>query len=227
MEHFFKNSQDLFDIKLKRIQGAQIIVSDVDRKLTNIGLLPMLYEAIKLKKVLRLEYNPFGEDILSLTLHPHLLKEFNGRWYLFGHADNCKPEYGYNVAIDRIINQPAELSEVKYINAPEQYYEKLFQNLIGVTHLEENKVTKIRIRAKNIYMFRLTETKPIHSTQITIKPFDIYPDGQYGEFEINVEVNNEFIGRILQMGEGLEIISPLEVRKKLAERIKAMYLLYN
>lgn len=36
---------------------------------------------------------------------------------------------------------------------------------------------------------------------------------EYGEFELYVEQNNELIGRILQKGEKLEVISPLDVRK--------------
>lgn len=227
LEYFFKNSQDLFDIKLKRRQGVQIIMSDIDRKLTNIEMLPMLYEAIKQEKVLTFNYNPFGESLIALIFHPHLLKEFNGRWYLFGHANTFEPYYGYNVAIDRIIGQPIENTNVSYIKAPDKYYENLFNNLIGVTHHENNKACKIHIRANNLYMYKLIETKPLHSSQVIIKPYDTYGEGSYGEFQIKVEVNNEFIGRILQMGDGLEVISPTEVRNVLADRIKSMYSLYK
>ena len=226
LEHFFKNSQDLFNIQLKRRTGEQIIYSSVDRKLTNIEMLPLLYEAIKQRQVLTFGYNPFGEGVISIILHPHILKAFNGRWYMFGHADHLKPYFGFNVAIDRIVTDPQPISDLPYVNAPDHFYERLFQNMIGVTHLEGNEATKIRVRANNIYMFRLTETKPIHASQITVKTFGEYEDGLYGEFELFVEVNNEFIGRILQMGAGLEVTAPIEVRKLLTERVKELYEVY-
>ena len=164
---------------------------------------------------------------MTLTFHPHLIKEFNGRWYIFGHASTLEPYYGYNVAIDRIIDEPKENQDISYINAPDKFYQNLFENLIGVTHHNNSKARKINIRANTLYMYRLTETKPLHSSQIIIKPYGAYPEGNYGEFQINVEINNEFIGRILQMGDGLEVISPNDIRELLAKRIKSMYSLYQ
>ena len=73
----------------------------------------------------------------------------------------------------------------------------------------------------------LTETKPLHGTQQAVKPFGKYEDGTYGDFSIQVEVNNEFIGRILQMGAGLKIISPTNVRQMFKERVAELSKLYT
>ena len=77
------------------------------------------------------------------------------------------------------------------------------------------------------YIYGLMETKKLHETQETVLPFDDHEDGSYGEFTVNVEVNNEFIGRILQMGEGLEIVAPKEVRDIFRERVDKMADLYK
>lgn len=52
-------------------------------------------------------------------------------------------------------------------------------------------------------------------------------DGMYGEFSVQVEVNDEFVGRILQMGAGLEIVSPQNVREKFIRRVEALADLYK
>lgn len=57
-------------------------------------------------------------------------------------------------------------------------------------------------------------------------------DGTYGEFSVQVEVNDEFVGRILQMGAGLEIVSPQivspqNVREKFKRRVEALADLYK
>ena len=76
------------------------------------------------------------------------------------------------------------------------------------------------------YIYKLIETKPIHQPQEAITPWGEHEDGTYGEFSIHVEVNNEFIGRILQMGAGLEIVSPKEVREIFKQRVKDLAKLY-
>jgi hypothetical protein len=73
----------------------------------------------------------------------------------------------------------------------------------------------------------LTETKPIHRTQVVVTPWGEHEDSTYGEFSLEVEVNNEFIGRILQMGAGLEIILPNEVRDIFRQRVKDITKLYE
>ena len=70
------------------------------------------------------------------------------------------------------------------------------------------------------------DTKPLHQSYAVIKPFDMYNDGEYAEFSVDVEPNNEFYGRILQMGAGLEIVSPENVREKMAQRVRALSDLY-
>ena len=75
-------------------------------------------------------------------------------------------------------------------------------------------------------MYKLTETKPIHNSQKILSGFEEHEDGSYGDFSIHVELNNELIGRILQMGDGLEVVSPDCVRKIFADRIENMHRLY-
>lgn len=66
----------------------------------------------------------------------------------------------------------------------------------------------------------------IHLSQKVEIPFGEYMDGTYGEFSVQVEVNDEFVGRILQMGAGLEIVSPQNVREKFIRRVEALADLY-
>ena len=70
------------------------------------------------------------------------------------------------------------------------------------------------------------DTKPLHKSYIRIKPFDKYDDGEYAEYSVDVEPNNEFYGRILQMGAGLEVVSPESVRNEIAQRVHNLADLY-
>lgn len=227
LEYFFKDCRDLIDIKKKRQRGEQVLSAGLDRMLENIDLLPFLYNAIVKKLVLSIDYKPYSEDARTLTFHPHYLKEYNGRWHLLGHAEQLLPEFGYNIALDRIVGKPREKYDIPYIAAPKGFYQQFFDHIVGVSHMPEAKVEEIHIRAHTKNMFKLTETKKIHHSQITTVPFGEHDDGKYGEFAMNVEVNNEFFGRILQMGAGLEIVSPANVREAMKSRIDDTAKLYK
>lgn len=222
LEYFFHDCQDLLDMKAKRQKGKQVISSSLDRILTNIEYLPLLYETIINKVVMEIKYKPYDEDQVTLLFHPHYLKEYNERWHLFGHAEGREPEFGYNIALDRIQEKPHERSKVEYIPAPEHFYDNFFKNIVGVSHFEGNKKEHIVIRAHKHNIFKLIDTKPLHHSYAVVKPFAEYEDGKYAEFSVDVELNNEFIGRVLQMGAGLEVMSPPQIRKIFATRVKDM-----
>ena len=226
LEYFFRDCRDILNIKSRRQRGEQVISSSIDRILTNIDFLPMLYEAIVNKQVLEIDYKPYGEVQETLIFHPHYLKEYNGRWHLFGHAEGHTPENGYNISLDRIQSRPREKTRIEYIAASPMFYEHFFKNIVGVSHIKNAVVENITIRTHTYYIYKLTDSKPIHNTQKVLRPFDEYEDGNYGEFLVQVEVNNEFIGRILQMGAGLEIISPHHVRDEFMKRIHELVNLY-
>lgn len=227
LEYFFKDSRDLLEIKTKKKKGEQVLSASLDRMLTNIDMLPVLYEAIVHRKVLSITYKPFDEEERTLTFHPHYLKEFNGRWNLFGHAENHSPEYGYNIPLDRIQAKPFLRPRMEYIAAPPLFYEQFFKDIVGVSHAKEATKYRIIVRAHTHYIYKLTETKPIHQSQSIATPWGEHEDGTYGEFSIHLEVNNELIGRILQMGAGLEIVSPDEVREEFKQRVKDLAKLYE
>lgn len=226
LEYFFKDCQDLLDMKAKRQKGEQVISASLDRILTNIEYLPSLYEAITNKTVLEIDYKPFDEEEVTLMFHPHYLKEYNGRWHLFGHAEGRDPENGYNVPLDRIQSKPRERSRVEYVAAPKHFYGGFFKDIVGVSHVKDAEKEHIIIRAHIHKIFKLMDTKPLHRSYTLVKPFGKYDDGEYAEFSVDVEPNNEFYGRILQMGAGLEVISPESVRDEMAQRVRELATLY-
>ena len=221
LDYFFKDSRDLLEIKGKRRNGEQVLSASEDRNLTNIDLLPFLYEAIKKKQVLAVCYKPHIGEKMLFTLSPHYLKEFNGRWFLFGHVSETLC-WRSHMALDRIVGRPEMKLHAVYVEAPTHYYENYFKNIVGITHKENARIEDVHVRAHTDYMFNLTETKRLHLSQKTIIPFGEHTDGKYGEFSVQVEVNKEFIGRILQMGDGLEVVSPKNVRSLFAQRVESL-----
>ena len=215
---FFENTQLLLDANREAKDGDMHISSSMEQNLTNIHLLPLFYRAISNKQVLRFDYQPFGQELFTLLFHPQFLKEYNGRWFVFGDADR-EPYQAFNVPLDRIVGDVCDVNDVEYIPAPKGFYRQYFMNIIGVTHEENAKVEQVVIRTKSEYQHGLLLTKPLHHSQKETQPFGEHDGQWYGEVILTIEPNRELRGKILMYGEGLEVMEPLSLREQLRTTI--------
>lgn len=225
LDHFFAKTQIWFEIDKRKRTRRQIIGTSIDRKIKNIELLPQFYDFINAKKPVKFTYRKRYTDLTTLIFHPHYIKEFNGRWHVFGHAEGNEPSDGYNVALDRIEGGLEVVKDVNYIPPQSVQYPDFFKDIVGTSISKDPLYDNIVIRIFGEYKFGLVESKPIHHTQITTLPYD--PNLEYGEVTLKLRPNNEFYGRVLQLGHELEIIGPYEVRKEISQRIQEMSLRYK
>ena len=233
---FFENTQLLLDANKESQSGTSHIRSSLEQNLTNIHLLPVFHRAITDHQVLRFSYQSFGQHPFSLTFHPQFLKEYNGRWFVFGDAkrfrsgesDLEKPETfkAYNVPLDRIISEVTTVADIEYISAPKGFYQQFFNYIIGVTHEKDAQVEQVVIRTKTEYQHGLLLTKPLHHSQQEVQSFGEHSDGKYGEVTLTIEPNRELRGRILMYGEGLEVVKPLSFREQIKETLKKQMVQY-
>ena len=226
---FFENTQLLLDTNREEESGDGLIRSSLEQNLTNIHLLPVFYKAITDKQVLQFSYQRFGQEPFILIFHPQYLKEYNGRWFVFGDADR-EPYQAYNVPLDRIVSEVSEVNDVEYIPAPKGFYQDFFKNIIGVTHEKDEKDAKVEeviIRTKTEYQHGLLLTKPLHHSQEEVLPFGEHDGQWYGEVRLTIEPNRELRGRILLYGENLEVISPLSLREQIKEILRRQMQQYS
>jgi hypothetical protein len=219
---YFENTQLLLDTNKEAKSGASLIRSSLEQNLTNIDLLPVFYKAIANKQVLRFDYQPFGQEQFTLTFHPQFIKEYNGRWFVFGDADR-EPYQAYNVPLDRIVGNVCEVNDVEYISAPQGFYQDYFNNIIGVTHETGAKTEEVIIRTKTEYQHGLLLTKPLHHSQNETQPFGEHDGQWYGEVRLMIEPNRELCGKILAYGQYLEVTCPQSLREQIREIIKKQF----
>lgn len=223
---FFENTQLLLDTERESEGGNALIRSSLEQNLTNIHLLPVFYKAITNHQVLRFSYQRFGQEPFELTFHPQFLKEYNGRWFVFGEADRLRSSgehetfKAYNVPLDRIVGEVSTVDNVEYIPAEKGFYQQYFNDIIGVTHEKGAKVDQVVIRTKSEYQHGLLLTKPLHHSQKETQPFGEHDGQWYGEVTLTIEPNRELRGRILMYGEGLEVMEPLTLREQIRDVIK-------
>lgn len=59
-----------------------------------------IFEAIVAKKVIEINYHPFGKDVRTVVVSPYHLKQYNNRWFLVAKRKDFDKMSNY--AIDRI-----------------------------------------------------------------------------------------------------------------------------
>lgn len=223
---FFENTQLLLETNKIEKEGEGTICSSMEQNLTNLEYLPILFNAITDKKVLKFDYHSFGHPSYTLIFHPQFLKEYNGRWFIFGEAEEHS-YYPYVIAIDRICSQINYIDSIQYKSAQKGFYKNYFNNIIGVTHEKASQLETIIIRTKSVYLHGLMLTKPLHQSQIETKKFDKYDEESFGEIQLTVKPNRELKGKIMSYGSLLEVISPESFRNELKKEILQLLDQYN
>ena len=187
-----------------------------------------LFALISNKKVVDVEYEPFGEAPRTIRLYPYLLKQYNDRWYLIG-TPLATPEYPYqedfyvNLPLDRM-NSVIAVDGVEYIDCDE-HFEERYEDIVGITWFKEEELTEILLAVRNSYT-GYVDTKPLHGSQAklsTDRQAELHD--KYGAFEgytfytLNLKPNRELYNTIYRNGESIILISPSRIRERMIQEL--------
>lgn len=221
VEHFFQGTMVLLDGEQAK---GKVMEGEHNASLRNVGLIPRLYEAIVKEQVLKFEYNAGYEELLSVVFHPHFLKEYNSRWFLFGRMEKNNGtilEVG-NCALDRIVGDIGVVDNISYIAAPKERYQHYFDDIIGVSKMPNDVPIEITIETLDLYTHNRIVTKPIHPSQKEVKAFDTT-----GRITICVVPNRELSGVLLGFGTHIRVVAPNGFVDKYKTELGKMLHLYT
>lgn len=206
------------------------IISLSKNPLENSNILGELFTAISQKQVIELHYHKFQglDNILSINVHPYLLKEYNRRWYLFAAAESDEKFLCF--ALDRI-DSIEPLPAHHYIEYEGDINER-FEDIIGVT-LNDGPILKIVFwvsdKSKDY-----VETKPLHesqkhiNTEVEQRLRNEHPTLSGGRFfQIDCIENYELIRELTSFGKELIVLQPSAIRDKVADKVAEMNEMYK
>ena len=203
----------------------QPIVSLTKNPLENTNLFGELFTAISQRQVIELHYHQFTapDNDRVYNLYPYLLRQYNGRWYLFAEKVEDGKMMSYPLdRIDRVVPRPSE----KYKEYDGNLNE-LFEDIIGVSIYDEEPVNQIVFWVSDASVDYVL-TKPLHESQTNLNEKDValrkaYPSLQGGRFfRIECKRNYELIRELCSYGQELAVLEPPNIRKEIEERIKGM-----
>ena len=189
-----------------------IIGFDENPYIQGVDYLTSLYDAICHHICLKLSYRPFlsGEAKIH-EIHPYYLKQYNGRWFLFGWSQQAQRLNTY--ALDRI--EDISKSDTKYIENTMFDFQEYFEDIIGVSINEDNTLEKVRLWF-NKEQLQYVKTKPLHGSQRVIEDNELG-----GTIEIEVMPNFELEQLLLSFGERVKVLEPKGLVEKIKSRIAA------
>lgn len=171
-----------------------------------------IYDAIRKKACLQVQYQPFEQEGYLVIISPYILKEYNNRWFLIGW--DHKREQITNLALDRIKSvtkslQPFQVSDTFKIT-------DYLKDIIGVSKepgkLKEVISLKVYGKQRNYI-----KTKPIHLSQRIMEENE-----ESMLMEIEVIPNYELEAVLLGFGEHVEVLGPEWLREHLNKRVREM-----
>lgn len=196
-----------------------IIEFDNNQYLKGIQNIGVLHNAIHYKKVLKINYQPFENDLpFNLLFHPYYLKQYNNRWFLFGlNPENGK--YDWNLALDRIVNI-TETNE-NYQKNDQIDWSEYFEDIIGVTKPIDAMVENITLHFYG-RTGKYIESKPLHGSQKSN-----WINQNILEVRLQLIINYEFERLILSYADSVKVMVPISLTNQIKNRLDNSQKLYK
>jgi predicted DNA-binding transcriptional regulator YafY len=198
-------------ISAARTKQSMVIDMEKNENLQGLDNIEIIYRAIKNKLVLEIWYQSFkAKRPGKILFHPYLLKEYRNRWFVIG--TKAGEQAIINLALDRIKDIDID-KETAYYQNPDFDQANFYKDVIGVT------VT--RMRPVNVHLLFDNQnapyvlTKPLHHSQKVIA------ENENGvEISIKVKLNFELEREILGFGDGVKVLAPEGLKKRIATILK-------
>lgn len=204
--------------------SRKIISFSSNEYLKGKDYLGSLFALISNKKVVDVDYEPFGESPRTIRLYPYLLKQYNDRWYLIGTPLETKKhpyrkEFFINLPLDRMVGIRG-VDGIPYVDCDEGFEER-FEDIVGVSYYEDVPLIEIVIAVEDSFLGYI-ETKPVHGSQTRLNAESQqrlhldYPafDG-YVFFSLSLKPNQEFFNLIRSWGEKVILVSPFNLVREM------------
>ena len=170
--------------------------------------LETIIRAIRTRHRLLIGYKAFGADGYEKTLSPYSLKLDKQRWYLLTFTGRHMATY----ALDRMtkVELTDETFEMPADFSPQAYFSEYFGVLT-----DETPMAHIVVRAHN-WTPNYLRTLPLHHSQ-----HEIASTEHYADFSFDIRPTADFLGQLLSYGDGIEVLSPIDLRKKMRQMLHA------
>ncbi len=214
------NLEDFSELNSRRIEALDIFnalkISESNlpfvcfekRKPLGTENLSVIIHSIKNRLKINFDYEKFWEDEISnRSVEPYALKEFKSRWYLI--SKDQKDNKIKSFALDRMTN--LSVSQLKFIYPKDFSVDEYYKHCFGIISPDNHKLKEV-ILAFNPVQGKYIKTMPLHESQ------EILEDTEHGlKIRLKLYLTYDFLMEILSHGDAVQVISPTELVKQIAD----------
>lgn len=211
LEEVISNLEIRFGVKNNT---ENLISFEQNEQLKGLEYLSKIIDATINHQPLEIEYISANGNYHKHIFHPYYVKQYNGRWFLFGLDE--RDELIKNLAFDRI--QSIIHSNHIFIKNKSIDFNTYFDNVVGVTipKSTEAKLQEIELKFAP-QRFKYVTSKPIHKSQIIVSEKDCI-------ISLKLYPTQELEQQIFSFGPDVEVLSPdwfrVAISKKIEENLK-------
>ena len=126
LEEVLSNLEYRFGVKNNT---ERLVTFEENEQLQGIEHLSPLIDATLRHQAIKLNYEPYGKTKRSCPVHPYFMKQYNGRWFLFGlNSEKGRIE---TYALDRI--KEVKTLAVEFIPNENIDFGTYFEHIVGVS----------------------------------------------------------------------------------------------
>ena len=200
--------------------AKRILFYDHNEEYKGIRFLKPLYLAIKKKQALQVIYKGFKDKESSVfEFHPHILKQYNRRWFVFGYNKTVE-RWQHSIPLDERLISFETLEDVNYLDSDKDW-ETFFRTMVGVVRPKEAQIEKVVLRFHKE-----------RENNVKTKPFqpdfeEFFEEEKQDQVWFEIIINKELVQQLLSYGQDVEVLEPEVLREQLREHSNQMYKFYD
>lgn len=190
----------------------------VEETLSSRNCLTDIMEAMKEDRIVEITHKNFQHSkAYTFPVAPYCLKKFQKRWYLLALSINDNKMRLF--ALDRI--ETVQMTDEKFKLPKDFNAKEYFSTFFGVVTDTDVPVERIVLRA-DCYHQHYLRTLPLHPSQK-----EIFTCEDYADFELHLRPTYDFCMELLRVGNMIEVVEPLSLRKKMHTWTRDLWEIYK
>lgn len=205
LEEVISNLEYRFGVKAN---SENLIAFEQNDMLKGLEHLTGIIDATINHQTLEIAYQSYWGEKRNIVVYPYYVKQYNGRWFLFGLNDEKGRIESY--ALDRI--ESYACSTKPFVENATTDFASYFDDVIGVSVPYGDVATEEVVLRFSPQRFPYVLSKPIHSSQrVLSEPYTV---------SIHVKPNRELSQQILSFIPDVEVLSPEWLRNEIRDKLK-------
>ena len=199
---------------------SKILFYDHNEEYKGIKYLKPLYLAIKNKRPLQMTYKGFNDEAsYTFEFHPHILKQYNRRWFVYG-FNKSREIKEWSIPLDERLIDFKILENCDYVESTTDWA-SFFRTMVGVVRPYVATIEKVVLRFHN-GREKYFKTKPFQPDYE-----EFFEEEKKDQVWFETIINRELVQQILSYGQDVEVLEPEQLKEQLREQANEMQRFYN